>query len=335
LNRPGCFRIVLSLLVILLILGGIGGAAAWALFTPYQSFSKETFVELEHGTNTRELAATLERQGVIRSRYLFLLWRALHPKAALQAGEYYFNQPLRPGDVFEKIRRGEIYYQELTVPEGSNMYDIAEATKALRSLKPEDFLKAATNPALIRELDPQAPSLEGYLFPSTYRVTRKTTAEDLCRMMTEQFRREWRIVSAGKTPVDVHHVVTVASLVEKETAAPSERPLIAAVFENRLRLSMPLQCDPTVVYAALRNNRYRGTIYKSDLASDDPFNTYAHTGLPPGPIANPGVASLAAALSPTQADYLYFVAKPGSIGQHTFSATLNAHEQAVKAYRNQ
>jgi UPF0755 protein len=125
----------------------------------------------------------------------------------------------------------------------------------------------------------------------------------------------------------------MASLVEKETGAPAERPLIAAVFENRLRINMPLQCDPTVVYAALRNNRYRGTIYKSDLGSDDPYNTYAHNGLPPGAIANPGTASLQAALTPATADYLYFVAKPGSVGQHTFSATLDNHESAVKAYR--
>jgi UPF0755 protein len=151
--------------------------------------------------------------------------------------------------------------------------------------------------------------------------------------MTDQFRREWKVLTGGQTRTDVHRTVTLASLVEKETSAPSERPLIAAVFENRLRLNMPLQCDPTVVYAALRNNKYRGTIFRSDLASADPYNTYIHTGLPPGPIANPGTASLKAALEPAQADYLYFVAKPGSVGQHTFSATLNEHQTAVKAYR--
>ncbi len=332
--KQGCFRISLILIVAVLLLGGVAGVIAWAVFTPYQGFTNEVFLELDRGTSSRELASELQRLGVIRSQYLFLLRRALHPKEALQAGEYHFDKPLSPSDVFEKIRKGEIYYQEITVPEGSNLFDIAELTKTLRWLKPEEFLKAANNPALIRDLDAQAPTLEGYLFPSTYRVTRKTTGEDLCRMMVEQFRREWRVVGGiGQPSADVHRIVTLASLVEKETAAPSERPLIAAVFVNRLRLNMPLQCDPTVVYAALRNNRYRGTIYRSDLASDDPYNTYAHPGLPPGPIANPGVASLAAAVNPTKADYLYFVAKPGSMGQHTFSATLSAHETAVKAYR--
>jgi UPF0755 protein len=319
--------------VLILVLAGIGGVLVWQSLAPYKGYSNEVFLEFERGTSTKALAAELEEKGIIRSRYLFLLWRAMHPRTALQAGEYHFDRPLAPGDVFNKIRRGDIYYEEITVPEGSNLFDIADLLKGLRSFHPEDFVKAAANPALIRDLDPKAPTLEGYLFPSTYRVTRKTTGQDLCRMMTDQFRREWRTLTAGAARADVHKLVTLASLVEKETAAPSERPLIAAVFENRLQRNMALQCDPTVVYAALRNNRYRGTIFRSDLANNDPYNTYIHTGLPPGPIANPGVASLKAALKPAVADYLYFVAKPGSIGQHTFSATLNEHELAVKAYR--
>lgn len=331
--RKGCFRSLLVVFFLILLLAGAGGVIAWEALTPYQGYSNEVFLEFEHGTSTKLLAATLEDKGVIRSRYLFLVWRALHPKTALQAGEYHFDGPLTAGEVFDKIRRGDIYYQQITVPEGSNLFDIADMLKGLRSFRPEDFVRAAVNPALIRDLDPQAPTLEGYLFPSTYRVTRKTTGEDLCRMMTEQFRREWRTLTATGPASDVHKVVTLASLVEKETASPSERPLIAAVFKNRLERNMALQCDPTVVYAALRNNRYRGTIFRSDLANQDPYNTYIHTGLPPGPIANPGVAALKAALHPAQADYLYFVAKPGAIGQHTFSATLNEHESAVKAYR--
>jgi UPF0755 protein len=333
LNRQGCFRAIGCLSLAGLLLAAALGFAAWEALTPYKGYPNDVFVELEHGTSTQELAATLEKEGIIRSRYSFLLWRALHPKTSLQAGEYHFDQPLSPGEVFAKIRRGDIYYEEVTVPEGSNLFDIAELLKGLRSLKPEDFVRAAANPAMVRDLDPQAPTLEGYLFPSTYRVTRKTTGEDLCRLMTDQFRRAWKVLTGGQTRTDVHKIVTLASLVEKETGAPSERPLIAAVFENRLRLNMPLQCDPTVVYAALRNNKYRGTIFRSDLASADPYNTYIHTGLPPGPIANPGTASLKAALDPAQADYLYFVAKPGSVGQHTFSATLNEHQTAVKAYR--
>jgi UPF0755 protein len=333
--NKGCFRSLVVLGLALLLVFGVGGFLLWESLTPYQGYANEVFLEFERGTSTRQLADMLEEKGIIRSRYLFLLWRAMHPKTALQAGEYYFDRPLAPGDVFNKIRRGDIYYQQITVPEGSNLFEIADLLKGLRSFKPEEFVKAAADPAMIRDLDPHAPTLEGYLFPSTYRVTRKTTGQDLCRMMTEEFRRQWRRLTAEASGIDVHRVVTLASMVEKETAVASERPLIAAVFENRLRRNMPLQCDPTVVYAALRHNRYRGTIFRSDLANSDPYNTYIHTGLPPGPIANPGIESLRAALHPAKADYLYFVAKPGAIGHHTFSSTLGEHESAVKAYRGQ
>jgi UPF0755 protein len=305
------------------------------MFSPYKGYSDEVFVEIPRGANTRQLAQKLEAAGVIRTRYSLLLWRALHPKAPLQAGEYQFDSPLLPGDVFSKIRRGATYYEVLTVPEGSNIFDIAQLLKGLRYGKPAEFLAAAKDPSLIKDLDPAAPTLEGYLFPSSYRVSRKTTATELCRMMVEQFRRRWHDLPGNAANADLHRVVTIASLVEKETAAPDERPLIASVFVNRLSRNMPLQCDPTVVYAALRANDYRGTIYRSDLANKDPYNTYVHLGLPPGPIANPGMASLKAALTPAQSAYLYFVAKPGMVGQHTFSATLNEHETAVKAYRQQ
>lgn len=320
-------------MIIFLVIAGILGLAAWEFLVPFQGNPEGVFVELEHGTSTRQLADMLQDKGVIRSRYSFLIWRALHPSATLQAGEYFFDKPLTPGEVFEKIRRGQIYFEDLVVPEGSNMYDISGLLKNLHSVKPEDFLREAANPQLVHDLDPTAPTLEGYLFPSSYRVTRKTTAHELCRSMTAEFRRQWRTLTEGRGATDVHKVVTMASMVEKETAIPAERPLIAAVFGNRLLHNMPLQCDPTVVYASLRQDRYRGAIYRSDLASADPYNTYTHTGLPPGPVSNPGLASLKAALDPAKADYLYFVAQPGNSGHHTFSSTLQEHEQAVKAYR--
>lgn len=332
-TRSGCVRVFVGFGIVVALLLGVAAWGAWTLFVPYKGYGSEAFVELEHGTSAWNLAASLARAGVIRNRYSFVVWRALHPKAALQAGEYRFDSPLTPAEVFDKIHRGAIFYEALTVPEGSNLFDVAQSLRGLRYIKPADFIAAAGDPALVRDLDPNAPSLEGYLFPSTYRITRKTSAKDLCRAMVEQFRREWRRLSTGADNPDVHRTVTLASLVEKETAVPSERPLIAAVFENRLRRNMALQCDPTVVYAALRQNKYRGAIYRSDLASNDPYNTYEHLGLPPGPIANPGAASLAAALHPAQVDYLYFVAKPGFVGQHTFSVTLTEHQMAVKAYR--
>jgi len=302
-------------------------------FGPYRGFSTETFVEIEHRMSSREIARELAAQGVVRSRWAFAAIRALHPRATLQAGEYRFGSAQTPLQVFEKIRRGEIFYEDFTVPEGSNMFDIASLLERSDMVDPNEFLKAAANPEAIRDLDPVTPTLEGYLFPSTYRLTHKTTAKRLCDTMTREFRKQWTLLSGHAQSAETHKIVILASLIEKEAALPQERPLVAAVFVNRLRLSMPLQCDPTTVYAALIDKRYRGVIHKSDLANENPYNTYAHAGLPPGPIANPGIASLKAALHPAAADFLYFVAKADGSGSHQFSAQLMEHEKAVLAYR--
>jgi UPF0755 protein len=307
-------------------------AARWYL-TPYRGFQTQTFVEIEHGTSSTTIAEQLEGAGVVRSRWAFLLVRALHPQAHLQAGEYRFGSPQTVFQVFEKIRRGDIFYEEITIPEGSNIFDIAELLRNSDTVKPGSFLEAAADPQSIRDLDKAAPSLEGYLFPSTYRVTHKTTAKQLCRMMTDEFRKEWRALGGDRQSARIHEIVILASLVEKESAARDERPKIASVFLNRLRLGMPLQCDPTTVYAALLENRYRGTIHRSDLASASPYNTYSHAGLPPGPIANPGSLSLKAALFPAESNLLYFVAKPDASGSHVFSSSLAEHEKAVAQYR--
>jgi len=321
----------IAILVILLFAIGAGVGGYW-YFGPYQGFSTETFVEIEHGMSSRAIAQQLAHQGVVRSRWAFTFVRLVHPTARLQAGEYRFGAAGTPWQVFEKIRRGEIFYEDFTVPEGSNIFDIANLLRASDTVSPGDFLKAASNPEDIRSLDPLAPGLEGYLFPSTYRVTHHTTARQLCHMMTLEFQKQWSAL--GGTPsADVHRTVTLASLIEKETAVAAERPLVAAVFANRLRINMPLQCDPTTVYAALLEKRYRGTIYKSDLASTNAYNTYTHPGLPPGPIANPGAASLKAALHPAETDFLYFVAKGDGSGSHQFSSTIAEHEKAVLAYR--
>jgi UPF0755 protein len=347
-NLRGClFRFILASL---LGLAAVAGALAYLCFSPYRnparpsvevarsgaatrSFSSGAFLEVERGTSTAALAKALEEQGVVRSQYLFLLVRALQPRARLQAGDYLFDRPLSPVEVFDKIRRGEVFFEELRVPEGSNMFDIAALLGNLNSVKPENFLKAASDPRMILDLDPNAPDLEGYLFPSTYHVTRQTTAAQLCRLMTEQFRKTWAASGGEQRKADIHKIVTLASLVEKESAIPAERPQVAAVFENRLKIDMPLQCDPTTVYAAQRENRYNGVIHKSDLASANPYNTYAHPGLPPGPIANPGAESLKAALHPADVDYLYFVAKADGSGSHQFSSALADHARAVEAYR--
>jgi UPF0755 protein len=218
----------------------------------------------------------------------------------------------------------------LVVPEGKNMFDIGSEVEALGVFKAPDFVQAAQDPALIRDLDPQAPSLEGYLFPKTYRIGHHTTPQQLCRMMTDGFRAAWRNL---KTGADIHETVTLASLVEKEGKLPGERPLIAGVFANRLHIGMRLDCDPTTIYAALLLGVYRGTIYRSDLDRSHPYNTYSHPGLPPGPIANPGVASIEAALHPAVSADLYFVKLPDDSGGHQFSTTLASHEAATERYR--
>ena len=321
-----------ALLIVLAVFSVALAAAAFLLTEHYRGFPSETFVKLDHGAGSAGIARTLAQAGVIRYPWQFWIVRAMRPSAKLQAGEYHFDAAATVGQVFDRIARGDVYYFEFTVPEGSNMFDIAHALEAAGAMPAEDFLEAAANPALIHDLSPQAKTLEGYLFPATYRLTHSTTAPELCKQMTDQFRRQWKKLAAG-APAEVHGKVTLASMVEKETALAEERPLVAGVFTNRLNKGMLLQCDPTAIYAALLESRYRGAIHRSDLASHNAYNTYQTPGLPPGPIANPGAGAIAAALRPAQTDFLYFVARPSG-GGHQFSASLAAHEKAVREYRN-
>jgi UPF0755 protein len=248
----------------------------------------------------------------------------------LPAGEFRFATPASTLDVYARIARGDVFFYELKIPEGLNMFDIATVVESLGLTPSREFLAAARDASLIRDLDPAAPTLEGYLFPDTYRVTHHTSAHELCRILTQRFRAEWKRLD---TAADVHQTVTLASLIEKEAAVPEDRPLIASVFRNRLNIGMKLDCDPTTVYAALIEGRYRGTIHQSDLASRNSYNTYQHAGLPPGPIANPGLASLRAALKPADTDYLYFVARADGSGRHQFSKDIVAHREAATRYR--
>jgi UPF0755 protein len=233
--------------------------------------------------------------------------------------------------VYDRLRRGDVYYRVVTVPEGYNLFDIATAVEAAQLATRDDFLTAAhKDTALIADLDPTATSLEGYLYPDTYRFQRSDTPMTILHAMVKRFRQEATQIGLKG---DVHHTVTLASLVEKETPVASDRPLVASVMENRLRDNMPLMTDPTVIYAAMLENRYRGTIYQSDLQRDSAYNTYRHTGLPPGPICSPGAASLKAALHPAATDYLYFVADPRASGHSLFAKTLEEHQRNVAAYR--
>lgn len=317
--------------LLLLVLLAVAGFAAWQIFMPYQGFAGEQFVDIPRGTSTAGVASLLADAGVIRSRLAFLAARVVGRVRVLQAGEYRFARPASPVEVYNRIARGDVYYVELVVPEGKNIFDIAGLVEQTGLIKGDQFLAAARNPAMIRDLDPEAPTLEGYLFPNTYRLNHHSTAERLCHTMTAKFREVW----AGlKTGADVHRTVTLASMVEKESKVPQDRPMVSAVFSNRLRLGMKLDCDPTTIYAAVLEGRYRGTIYKSDLASQHAYNTYQHAGLPPGPIANPGVQSIEAALHPADSEALYFVLRPDGSGAHEFSNNIADQNAAAARYRH-
>jgi len=320
-----------SLALLLLLLLTAAGALLYRVFAPYRGFSGVQFVDIPRGTSTSGIASLLEQAGVVRGRLDFLMARVVGHGRVLQAGEYRFTRAESPMEIFDRIARGDVFYYELSVPEGRNMFEIGEAVEQTGLFTAAQFLAAARNPAMIRDLDPQAPTLEGYLFPDTYRLSRHTTPEKLCRIMTGRFREVW----AGlKTSADVHHTVTLASLVEKESKLPQERAQVAAVYANRLRIGMKLDCDPTTIYAAVLEGRYRGAIYRSDLDRDNAYNTYRRAGLPPGPIANPGVPSIEAALHPSDSAALYFVLRPDGSGGHQFSQTLAAQNAAVAKYRN-
>ena len=304
--------------------------AVWIL-TPHAVPGGPVFVDIPKGSGVRQIGRLLADRGVIQHPLELLLVRVLRPKSKLKAGEYLFERPASAWDVFGRVARGDIFYYALAVPEGNNTFDIAQSIEKLGIMPAAAFLAAARNPELVRDLDPRAPSLEGYLFPDTYHVTRHSTPAQLCHQMTERFRKAWG--QLGAPPAAVHHTVTLASLIEKEAKLPEEQPLIASVFANRLRLGMALQCDPTAIYAAELEDRYRGTIHRSDLESKQLYNTYQHAGLPPGPIASPGMAALRAALAPAATDYLYFVARGDGSGTHQFSKELAQHARAVQQYR--
>jgi UPF0755 protein len=325
-------KFFVTLLLIALVCAALAAYAVYAPIGPAAGTSDDQaiYVDIAPGTGAETIAAQLEQAGVVRSRYAFDLLREIKG-GKLIAGEYRFNHPAAATEVYGRLARGDVYFIPLTIPEGYTIFDIAQAVASAHLGSRDDFLTATrSQTALIADLSPNAPSLEGYLFPDTYRFGRHSTPADMLAAMVKRFRQVAGQLGLSSGP-NLARTVTLASLVEKEVRQDSERPLVAGVFENRLARNMPLQTDPSVIYAALLDSRYRGGIYASDLQADSPYNTYRHTGLPPGPICNPGVAALKAALAPTSTDYLYFVAD--AQGNTRFSATLEEHAQQVVAYR--
>ena len=313
--------------VLLMVLAGL---VTWYYVFSRFGPAREMFVDIPQGVGTRGIALRLQQAGVIRSARVFEVYRALHG-GTLRAGEYRFDHPVTLADVYARVVRGDVYTIKLVVPEGYDIFDIARAAQAAGLAKASDFLLAEqTDTALIADLDPQAKSLEGFLFPDTYRFSRHATAEQILAAMVKRFRQKAAALSLRSGP-SLGRTVILASLIEKEVKVDAERPVVGGVFINRLAQGVPLATDPSVIYAAMLEGRWRGTIYQSDLHSASAYNTYKYPGLPPGPIANPGVAALQAAMHPAKTDYFYFVAD--AQGHSVFSVSLKQHEEQVQAYR--
>jgi UPF0755 protein len=332
-------------ILFLLVVLACGGWLAWALMQPVTP-AGQTFVLLHPGYSTRRIATELQSAGVIRSADAFVVWHYLHHKRSLKAGEYLFDNSATSVDVHRRLVRGDVYFHTVVIPEGFNMFDIAQAIQNAGLGSSEDFLKVATSDtALISDLAPNAKTLEGYLFPNTYEFTRMQTMEEMAAAMVKQFRlvakeigltNDVKITDVKNSDLqnqanDVQQTVTLASIIEKETAAPEERPLVASVYYNRMAKHGALQADPSVIYAELLQGTYSGVLHHADMQFHSDYNTYTHAGLPPGPIGNPGKTSLEAAMHPADTDYFYFVSNGN--GHHRFAKNLEEHNKNVAAYR--
>jgi UPF0755 protein len=328
-------------LLLLLVLIVVGAGAAGGLFyrraqEPYRGYEgPEQFVEIPPGARSLAIGERLVAGGVVRDlqTYRLTLWLSGQGRR-LKAGEYRFDHAMTPLEVIDKIARGDVFVVTLTFPEGLTIAEMSRIFESHGLGPAAAFVEAAQDTALVHDFDPAAPNLEGYLFPETYAVPRKTDAPKLVRLMVGRFGHVFTQGlrdAAAERQLSVRQAVALASIVEKETAKTEERPLVAAVYLNRLRLRMPLQADPTVIYAIQQTGTYTGNLRRDDLMIDSPYNTYRYPGLPPGPIASPGRASLEAAVHPAESDALYFVSR--NDGSHVFAKTLDEHNRNVQQYQ--
>jgi UPF0755 protein len=325
-------------IVLLIILGA--AAAGYLIYLrvhePFRSYTGvEQFVELPVGAGSRTIGDRLVAAGVVRDQVTFraALW-AGNSARHLKAGEYRFDRPMTPLEVIDKIARGDVYVINVTFPEGLTISEMGRIFEAHGFGPAARFVAAAQDPTPIRDLDPAARDLEGYLFPDTYPLPRHTDASTLVRLMAARFTHVFRPaiqLGAETQGLSPRQAVTLASIVEKETGRGDERPLVAAVYQNRLRIGMLLQCDPTVIYALTRAGRYDGNLHHNDLQYDSPYNTYRYPGLPPGPIASPGRASLEAVVKPAENNFLYFVSR--NDGTHIFASGLAEHQRNVQKFQ--
>lgn len=304
--------------------------------TPYQAYEEDgVFVDIQPGDSSPVIASRLAAAGVVRDQWTFRLavWRSGLARD-LQAGEYHFSDPLSSMEVIDKIAAGQVYLRSITFPEGLTVAEMAKVFDESDFGTGDEFINQAQRVELIQDLDPEAATLEGYLFPETYLLPRGATPADLVEVMVAQFRRslsdELR-AEAARHDQSVRDVVILASLIQKETGSAGEYQLVSAVYNNRLRIGMALQCDPTVIYALELDGLYDGNLTRENLRYDSPYNTYRYPGLPPGPIAAPGLGALEAAVGPADVPYLYFVSR--NDGSHEFSSTLREHNRNVQQYQ--
>jgi UPF0755 protein len=331
-------RLALALLVLTVAAAAAGAWIYQRIGEPYRGYEgSEQFVDIPPGEGSRAIGQRLITAGVVRDDLTFRIALSLSGEARrLRAGEYRFDTPMTPGQVIDKLVRGDVYVINITFPEGLTLAEMAKIFERGGLGPAAAFSQAANDASLIHALDPAARDLEGYLFPETYRLPRRTDASTLVRQMTARFEEVFtpamRAASAARGQT-IRQVVTLASIVEKEASRADERAIVAAVYTNRLRLGMPLQADPTVIAGLQRAGQYTGNLRRADLDFDSPYNTYRYPGLPPGPIASPGRASLEAATEPAAVDYLYFVSR--NDGSHEFARTLTEHNRNVQRWQVQ
>ncbi len=329
----------LAVLLLLLALLAAAGGAWWVrtrLMTPYRGFSDtEVFVDLPTGTGVSTMASRLAAAGVVPDPWTFRIAARLSgEERRLQAGEYRFAEPATPFGVVDRLARGDVFSRAVTFREGLTIREMADIFERHGLGTAAAFERAASTGDRVRSFDPDARTLEGYLFPDTYPLARRVNPDDVVRVMVEGFLRAFDAGTRAKGAarnLSVREAVTLASLIEKETALAAERPLVSAVYHNRLRRNMPLQCDPTVIYALMQAGRWSGNLTRANLQFDSPYNTYRYPGLPPGPIASPGRASLDAAVAPADVPYLYFVSR--NDGSHVFATTLAEHNRNVATWQ--
>jgi UPF0755 protein len=330
-------RALLALAALIVVVLAVG--AVWllvALEKPYKGYSgAEQYVEIAPGAGPAAISRRLVEAGVVRDAlsFRYALQRSGQARR-LQAGEYRFDRPMTAREVIDKLTRGEVVLRPITFREGLTIREMAAIFEQEGFGKAGDFVQAAQSAALIKDVDPEAADLEGYVFPDTYRLPRTVTAAQLVERMVTSFRDVLTpelVDRAAARGLNVRQLVTLASLIEKETAKHQERPLVSAVYTNRLKIGMGLQCDPTVIYALERAGRYQGNLTRENMQIDSPYNTYRYPGLPPGPIAAPGLASMEAAASPADVPYIYFVSRGD--GSHVFATTLDEHNRNVFEYQ--